>query len=80
MTQPSRLSRNLPSRWAAFEGKSPQTSGSASLGHRRGNLLAPAPPRPSAPQPPLTCVPSALLPPGAPRLQSKPALPDPPST
>lgn len=24
MTQPSRLSRNLPSRWAAFEGKSPQ--------------------------------------------------------
>ena len=80
MTQPSRLSRNLPSRWAAFEGKSPQASGSASLGHRWGNLLAPAPPRPSAPRPPLTCVPSALLLPGAPRLQSKPALPDPPST
>ena len=74
-TQPSRLSRNLPSRWAGkwqpLRGKAHRPRGQPAsdiCGETSWSLPLQDP---LLPQPLLTCVPSALLPPGTPRLQPK---------
>lgn len=69
--QPSRLSRNLPSRWAGkwqpLRGKTHRPRGQPASDISWSLPLQ----DPLLPQPLLTCVPSALLPPGTPRLQPK---------